>query len=130
MASRTSTPRPGRRARPSCAAVTPTSSSERGHACAGSANPPSRLRGVLSPRQELLLRKVVEAYTETGLPVGSKTLASDPEIEAGSSTIRHELAMLEDQGLLAHPHTSAGRVPTDAGHRWYVDQLTWTRQAG
>lgn len=85
---------------------------------------------MLSPRQELLLRKVVEAYTETGLPVGSKTLSADPEIEAGSSTIRHELAMLEDQGLLAHPHTSAGRVPTDAGHRWYVDQLTWTRPAG
>jgi heat-inducible transcriptional repressor len=78
---------------------------------------------VLSPRQELLLRKVVEAYTETGLPVGSKTLATDPEIEAGPSTIRNELSMLEETGLLAHPHTSAGRVPTDAGHRWYVDQL-------
>jgi heat-inducible transcriptional repressor len=78
---------------------------------------------VLSPRQELLMRKVVEAYTETGLPVGSKTLAADPEIEAGPSTIRNELAMLEEHGLLAHPHTSAGRVPTDAGHRWYVDQL-------
>jgi heat-inducible transcriptional repressor len=82
------------------------------------------LRDVLSPRQELLLRKVVEAYTETGLPVGSKTLAADPEIEAGSSTIRNELSMLEEHGLLAHPHTSAGRVPTDAGHRWYVDQLS------
>src|SRR3954452_22249309 len=69
------------------------------------------------------MRKVVEAYTETGLPVGSKTLAADPEIEAGPSTIRNELAMLEEHGLLAHPHTSAGRVPTDAGHRWYVDQL-------
>jgi heat-inducible transcriptional repressor len=78
---------------------------------------------VLSPRQELLLRKVVEAYTETGLPVGSKTLAADPDIEAGPSTIRNELANLEEHGLLAHPHTSAGRVPTDAGHRWYVDQL-------
>jgi heat-inducible transcriptional repressor len=69
------------------------------------------------------MRKVVEAYTETGVPVGSKTLATDPEIEAGPSTIRNELAMLEEHGLLAHPHTSAGRVPTDAGHRWYVDQL-------
>jgi heat-inducible transcriptional repressor len=78
---------------------------------------------VLSPRQELLLRKVVESYSETGLPVGSKTLSADPEITAGPSTIRNELAMLEEQGLLAHPHTSAGRVPTDAGHRWYVDQL-------
>jgi heat-inducible transcriptional repressor len=78
---------------------------------------------LLSPRQELLLRKVVESYTETGLPVGSKTLAADPEIVAGPSTIRNELSMLEEHGLLAHPHTSAGRVPTDAGHRWYVDQL-------
>jgi heat-inducible transcriptional repressor len=78
---------------------------------------------VLTPRQELILRKVVEAHTATGLPVGSKALAADPEIEAGPSTIRNELAMLEEHGLLAHPHTSAGRVPTDAGHRFYVDRL-------
>jgi heat-inducible transcriptional repressor len=78
---------------------------------------------VLSPRQELLLRKVVEAYTATGIPVGSKALAADPEIQAGPSTVRNELATLEEQGLLAHPHTSAGRVPTDAGHRFYVDRL-------
>jgi heat-inducible transcriptional repressor len=78
---------------------------------------------VLSPRQELILRKVVEAYTATGVPVGSKALATDPEIEAGPSTVRHELAMLEEHGFLAHPHTSAGRIPTDAGHRFYVDRL-------
>jgi heat-inducible transcriptional repressor len=78
---------------------------------------------VLTPRQEVILRKVVEAYTATGIPVGSKALAADPDIEAGPSTVRNELAMLEEQGLLAHPHTSAGRVPTDAGHRFYVDRL-------
>ena len=78
---------------------------------------------MLTPRQELILRKVVEAYTATGIPVGSKALSADPEIEAGPSTVRNELAMLEEQGLLAHPHTSAGRVPTDAGHRFYVDRL-------
>jgi len=78
----------------------------------------------LTPRQELVLRKVVEAHTATGEPVGSKTLATDPEIGCGPSTIRNELAILEEQGLLAHPHTSAGRVPTDAGHRFYVDHLT------
>ena len=77
----------------------------------------------LSPRQELVLRKVVSAHLLSGLPVGSKALAVDPEVACGSSTIRHELAMLEEQGLLAHPHTSAGRVPTDAGHRYYVDRL-------
>jgi heat-inducible transcriptional repressor len=69
------------------------------------------------------LRKVIEAYIATGIPVGSKALAADPEIQAGPSTVRNELAMLEEQGLLAHPHTSAGRVPTDAGHRFYVDRL-------
>jgi heat-inducible transcriptional repressor len=78
---------------------------------------------VLTPRQELILRKVVDLYTATGLPVGSKALAADPELDCGPSTIRNELSMLEEQGLLAHPHTSAGRVPTDAGHRFYVDRL-------
>ena len=80
----------------------------------------------LSPRQELLLRKVVSAHRVTGLPVGSKALAADTELACGPSTIRHELAMLEEHGLLAHPHTSAGRVPTDAGHRYYVDRLMGT----
>jgi heat-inducible transcriptional repressor len=78
---------------------------------------------VLTARQELILRKVVEVYTESGQPVGSKTLAEDPVLQARPSTIRNELAFLEEQGLLAHPHTSAGRVPTDAGHRYYVDRL-------
>ncbi|MBS1870667.1 MAG: heat-inducible transcription repressor HrcA [Actinobacteria bacterium] len=78
---------------------------------------------MLTPRQELILRKVVEDYLEGGQPVGSKVLATDAELEWGPSTIRNELAMLEEHGLLAHPHTSAGRVPTDAGYRWYVDQL-------
>jgi len=77
----------------------------------------------LSPRQELVLRKVVSAYQVSGLPVGSKALATDTELDCGPSTVRHELAMLEEHGLLAHPHTSAGRVPTDAGHRYYVDRL-------
>jgi len=77
----------------------------------------------LSPRQELLLAKVVDAFAETGQPVGSKTLAADPAVTAGPSTVRTELAGLEEAGLLAHPHTSAGRVPTDAGYRYYVDRL-------
>jgi heat-inducible transcriptional repressor len=78
---------------------------------------------VLSPRQELILRKAVEAYAATGVPVGSKTLVADAGLDCSPSTVRNELAMLEEHGLLAHPHTSAGRVPTDAGHRWYVDHL-------
>src|SRR3712207_4434211 len=50
-------------------------------------------------------------------------LSEDPELNAGPSTIRNELAVLEEHGLLAHPHTSAGRVPTDAGYRYFVDRL-------
>jgi heat-inducible transcriptional repressor len=78
---------------------------------------------VLTPRQALLLGKVVDGFAQTGQPVGSNTLAADPEITAGPSTVRNELAVLEERGLLAHPHTSAGRVPTDAGYRYYVDEL-------
>jgi len=78
---------------------------------------------MLSPRRSLILRKVVEGYLDAGIPVGSKTLAGDPELACGPSTIRNELAHLEEEGLLAHPHTSAGRVPTDAGYRFFVDRL-------
>jgi heat-inducible transcriptional repressor len=78
---------------------------------------------VLSPRQELILRKVVVCYQQTDAPVGSKVLSADPDLRAGPSTIRNELALLEEHGLLAHPHTSAGRVPTDAGFRYFVDRL-------
>jgi heat-inducible transcriptional repressor len=75
----------------------------------------------LSDRQQLVLRRVVEEYLAAGLPVGSKALAAG--IEWGPSTIRHELKGLEELGLLAHPHTSAGRVPTEAGYRYFVDRL-------
>ena len=78
---------------------------------------------MLSPRQELILSKVVQGYLDAGQPVGSKAIAADPAIEYGPSTIRNELAQLEEHGLLAHPHTSAGRVPTDAGYRYFVDRL-------
>jgi heat-inducible transcriptional repressor len=78
---------------------------------------------VLTPRQELVLRKVVAAHRATEQPVGSKTLSADAELDASPATIRSELAMLEEHGLLTHPHTSAGRVPTDAGYRYFVDKL-------
>ena len=77
----------------------------------------------LTPRQQLVLRKVVSTFQATAQPVGSKSLATDDELGAGPSTIRNELAWLEGQGLLDHPHTSAGRVPTDAGLRYFVDHL-------
>jgi heat-inducible transcriptional repressor len=78
---------------------------------------------MLTPRQEVILRKVAESYVATGQPVASRALAADPEFAWGPSTIRSELAELEAQGLLAHPHTSAGRTPTLAGHRYLVDRL-------
>ena len=84
---------------------------------------------MLTPRQELILRKVVDEHRAGGQPVGSKSLAEDQEITWGPSTVRHELAVLEEHGLLAHPHTSAGRVPTDAGYRYFVDRLLPARPA-
>jgi heat-inducible transcriptional repressor len=83
---------------------------------------------VLTTRQELLLGKVIDGFNATGQPVGSKALAADPDVQAGPSTVRNELAVLEEGGLLAHPHTSAGRVPTDAGYRYFVDRLLPARQ--
>jgi heat-inducible transcriptional repressor len=77
----------------------------------------------ISPRQAVLLRRVIEGHLELGQPVGSKWLAAEVAGEWGPSTIRAELARLEELGLLRHPHTSAGRVPTDAGYRQYVDEM-------
>ncbi len=78
---------------------------------------------VLTSRQELILCKVVEDYLQSGQPVASKTIAAEEGLDCGPSTVRNELALLEEHDLLAHPHTSAGRVPTDAGHRYVVDKL-------
>lgn len=77
----------------------------------------------LTPRQEDILRRVVEEYVATGQPVGSKTLVERSGLPVSSSTVRSELAELESLGLLTHPHTSAGRVPTEAGYRYYADTL-------
>ena len=75
----------------------------------------------LSQRQRELLLKTLEIYISTGAPVGSHALSE--VVDASSSTIRAELAHLESLGMLGHPHTSAGRVPTDRGYRYYVDAL-------
>jgi heat-inducible transcriptional repressor len=77
----------------------------------------------ITPRQCFLLRKVVEAHRNLDQPVGSKWLAEQEDVPWGPSTVRAELAKLEEVGLLEHPHTSAGRVPTDRGYRAYVDDL-------
>ena len=77
----------------------------------------------LSERQREILRRVVEDYVATGQPVGSKTLVERAAMSVSPSTVRNELQELEQWGLLTHPHTSAGRVPTEAGYRFYVDEL-------
>src|SRR5881392_871986 len=77
----------------------------------------------LSERQQAVLRRVVEEFVGTGQPVGSKTLVERSDLRVSPSTVRAELAELENLGLLTHPHTSAGRVPTERGYRLYADKL-------
>src|SRR5579871_6450358 len=77
----------------------------------------------LSERQSAILRRVVEEFVNTKQPVGSKTLVERSDLRVSPSTVRAELAELETLGLLTHPHTSAGRVPTEAGYRYYADEL-------
>ena len=71
----------------------------------------------------MILIRVVTDYIATGHPVGSKALVESGGVDASASTVRYELAELESRGLLDHPHTSAGRVPTDAGYRLYAEGL-------
>jgi heat-inducible transcriptional repressor len=78
---------------------------------------------MLSERQQDVLRLVVDAYLESGKPVGSAAIAERGDVPWGPSTVRAELAELEREGFLTHPHTSAGRVPTDSGYRFYADAL-------
>ncbi len=77
----------------------------------------------LSERQREILARIVEEYVANGQPVGSKTLVERSGLDISSSTVRAELADLERRGLLTHAHTSAGRTPTEAGYRTYVDEL-------
>ena len=79
--------------------------------------------GKLSPRKQQILRAIVDAHISHGEPVGSKYLSQDVRISASSATIRNEMAELEEMGYLLQPHTSAGRVPSVQGYRYYVDAL-------
>ena len=77
----------------------------------------------ITQRQGEILRLVVEEYVETGQPVASKLLVERSGLDVSASTVRAELAELERKGLLTHPHTSAGRVPTERGYRFFADRL-------
>lgn len=75
----------------------------------------------MTSRQAEILKTIVEYYVQTASPVGSSALAR--QFEVSSATIRAEMAILEEMGMVTHPHTSAGRVPTDSGYRFYVESL-------
>src|SRR5688500_5988400 len=77
----------------------------------------------LSARKRDILRRVVEEYIASGAPVGSKTIVEGSGLGVSPSTVRGELAELESLGLLTHPHTSAGRIPTDSGYRFYATEV-------
>ncbi len=79
---------------------------------------------MLDERKTAILRAVVQEYIETAQPVGSTHIASSPGVRVSSATVRNEMAVLEQEGYLVQPHTSAGRVPTDKGYRFFVDHLT------
>jgi len=78
---------------------------------------------ILSERKKLILKAVVEAHIEGGEPVGSKYIVQNNLLSCSSATIRNEMAELEQMGYLEQPHTSAGRVPSEMGYRFYVDSL-------
>lgn len=78
---------------------------------------------MLDERKTAILRAVVQEYIGTGQPVGSTHIANAPGINVSSATVRNEMAVLEQEGFLAQPHTSAGRIPTDKGYRFFVDHL-------
>ena len=77
----------------------------------------------LSERKKLILKSIIEAHIKLGEPVGSKYLMQEANIPYSSATIRNEMAELEELGYLEQPHTSAGRVPSELGYRFYVDSL-------
>jgi heat-inducible transcriptional repressor len=78
----------------------------------------------LDERKAAILKAVVEEYVETAQPVGSGTIARSSHLGVSSATVRNEMTVLEREGYLAQPHTSAGRVPTDRGYRFFVDHFT------
>jgi heat-inducible transcriptional repressor len=78
---------------------------------------------MLDDRKANILRAVVEEYIETAQPVGSGHVAADPGVGVSSATVRNDMAALENEGYLVQPHTSAGRIPTEKGYRYFVDHV-------
>jgi heat-inducible transcriptional repressor len=82
----------------------------------------------LDERKVKILKAIVANYLETGEPVGSRTISKYTDLNLSSATIRNEMSDLEDMGYICQPHTSAGRIPTDAGYRFYVDSIMEEKQ--
>ena len=78
---------------------------------------------IMESRRLEILRAIVDEYVATQEPVGSKSIADRHALGISPATIRKEMALLEEEGLITHPHTSAGRIPTDLGYRVFVDKL-------
>ncbi len=79
---------------------------------------------MLDERKTSILRAVVEEYIHTAQPVGSSHVAASAQVAVSSATVRNDMATLEADGYLQQPHTSAGRIPTEKGYRWFVDALS------
>ena len=77
----------------------------------------------LDDRKITILKAIIKTYLETGEPVGSRTISKYSELKLSSATIRNEMSDLEEMGYIIQPHTSAGRIPSDKGYRFYVDQI-------
>ena len=77
----------------------------------------------LDERKTKILKAIIKTYLETGEPVGSRTISKYTDLHLSSATIRNEMSDLEELGYILQPHTSAGRIPSDKGYRFYVDSL-------
>ena len=77
----------------------------------------------MDDRKWTILKAIIKTYLETGEPVGSRTISKFPDLKLSSATIRNEMSDLEEMGYILQPHTSAGRIPSDAGYRLYVDRM-------
>ena len=84
----------------------------------------------LDERKEKILKAIIQNYLETGEPVGSRTISKYSDLKLSSATIRNEMSDLEELGYIIQPHTSAGRIPSDKGYRFYVDQLIHEKETG
>lgn len=82
----------------------------------------------IDERKSKILQAIIRNYLETGEPVGSRTISKYTDLNLSSATIRNEMADLEEMGYILQPHTSAGRIPSDKGYRFYVDTLMETRE--